>query len=152
NVDSSGLGTFFGTVNIVSPVGNIIQTGVLRGTAGINDCEPTPGSVCVASCNRPGHLVGIYEAVDNSAPNSNVLITIANFKANLNLLIASPIPIYQARLDGLFAPPPAITQRVTLTPEKLSYAKDETIKVRVTNASEKIIRGDDLKSRCTILE
>lgn len=151
NVNDSGLGTFYGSVRIVTAKDEILHVGIIRGTVGINDCDPT-STICAAVCNRPWHLEGIYEPAPTFARNPNGEVAIANFKADLDPRVAGPLPIYRARLDGWFAPPPTFAQRIRITPEKSTYLANETIQVSVTNSSESTIQGYDLKSRCSILE
>jgi hypothetical protein len=152
NVNDRGLGTFYGSVRIVTARDEILHVGILRGTVGINDCDPSGGTVCPAVCNSPWRLDGIYEPAPTFAPNPNGEIVLANFKAYLDPRVAGPLPVYRARLDGWFSPPPSIAQRIRLAPEKFVYLASETIRVAVTNASDRVIRGYDLRSRCSILE
>jgi urease beta subunit len=147
NVNDAGVGTFYGSVTIVSPAGAVLQVGILRGTVGINSgCD---GS---ASCRKAWHLEGIYEPAPTFVANPNGSIVMATFRADLDERVASPLPTYRARLDGWFTVPPTFAQRIKIATDKFNYVKNEAIRATVANGSDKPIQGMDLKSHCSILE
>jgi hypothetical protein len=147
NADENGIGTFYGTAIIITPDGQALHVGTMRGTVGINKgCDQNK------PCIAPWHLEGIFEPVPTFAPNPNGQITMANFSADLNQQAAGPRPVYRGRLDGWFAPPPAFAQRVKIAPDKTSYLSRDIIVAIITNSSEMIIQSFDLKSFCTIVE
>lgn len=151
NTTANGTGVFYGTVKILSPSGQILHIGTLRGTVGTNDCDPADGGVCAAVCTRPGHLQGLYEPVPTFAPNPNGEIAMFHFKADLKS--ETPEPLYRASLNGLFAPLLVENPNVQVIPDKLRYAQDETVRVGIVNKGDKTIRGNGPRSaNCTILE
>lgn len=149
-VNANGFGIFYGTVSIVSPSGEVLHVGNLRGTVGVRDCDPASGQVCTAVCNQPGHFEGIYESVPTFAPNPNGNILMGNFKADLDNRASSP-PVYRARFDGWFTEPASIGRQVTVTNDKSNYIKNETIRAVIKNGADKLIRGADLRSFCSPL-
>jgi hypothetical protein len=87
--DSSGLGTFSGSAQIVLPDGRVLQ-GLLRGAVGLKArCDPNTSN---NDCRAPGRLVGRFEATQ---------AVIINFTADPCLLCASPLPVYRGGLDGV---------------------------------------------------
>jgi hypothetical protein len=147
NADENGIGTFYGTAAIITPDGQALHIGIMRGTVGINKgCDQNK------PCSAPWHLEGIFEPVPTFAPNPNGQITMANFSADLIEPATGPRPVYRGRLDGWFAPPPTFAQRVKITPDKPSYLSKDIIVAIITNSSERTIQSFDLKSFCTIVE
>jgi len=155
NADNNGVGTFQGTAQIISPDGRTILQGQLRGTIGIN--TRCGGS---RACRLPWHLEGLFETVPSnyerliarSTGDLKMTFMMLNFSADLNQQTASPLPIYQGRLDGLVPTLPASAAKVSITPDKAGYTINEPITAIIVNGSEETIQTYDLKSYCSIAQ
>lgn len=155
NADANGVGTFQGVASVSLPDGRTILQGPLRGTVGIN-------TRCGAnqSCRSPWHLEGLFEgtssffdrSVSRSTTGINVPLMVLNFSADLNQQTASPLPVYQGRLDGLVPTLPALVAKVGLASGKSEYATNEPITVMVHNTAELALQTFDLKSFCSIVQ
>ncbi len=155
NADSNGVGTFQGTAVIITPDGRAVLQGQLRGTVGFNSRCNT-GS----DCRQPWHLEGLFETVPStfdrliarSTTDIKVAMMMLNFSADLNTQAASPLPIYNGRLEGLVPSLPAATNRISIAPDRSGYSVNELITAVVTNASDESIQAYDLKSFCSIVQ
>lgn len=155
NADNNGVGTFQGTAVIITPDGRVLLQGQLRGTVGFN-------SRCNANgdCRQPWHLEGLFETspstyerlIARSTTDIRVAMMMLNFSADLNNQAASPLPIYNGRLEGLVPSLPAATNKISIAPDKSGYSYNELITAIIGNASEEIIQTFDLKSFCTIVQ
>lgn len=155
NADNNGVGTFQGTAVIITPDGRVVLQGQLRGTVGFNSrCNVS------SDCHQPWHLEGLFETVPStydrliarSTTDIRVTLMMLNFSADLNSQAASPLPIYNGRLDGLVPSLPAATNKISIVPDKSSYSVNEPITAIITNASDESIQAYDLKSFCTIVQ
>lgn len=155
NADSNGVGTFLGRAQIVTPTGRVVLEGTLRGTVGIN-------TRCGAnrSCRLPWHLEGLFEsfsstlnqAIVRSASDLKIRPMVLNFSGDLNPQTASPLPIYQGRLDGLVPSLPASVDRITISTDKTGYTVNEPMAAIVINDSPETIQTFDKRAFCTILQ
>lgn len=156
NTDSNGVGTFQGTAQLVSPDARTIMQGQLRGTVGIN----TRCSGGNRNCRLPWHLEGLFETlpsaydrfVARSTTDQKAELMMLNFSADLNQQSASPLPMYQGRLDGLVPGLPASAAKVTVAPDKLKYTVNDPITAIVFNGTEETIQTFDLMSYCSIVK
>ncbi|MFN0108203.1 MAG: hypothetical protein ACKVZH_05050, partial [Blastocatellia bacterium] len=155
NADSNGVGTFSGQAQIITPTGRVVLSGSLRGTVGINTrCGGNK------SCRLPWHLEGLFESVPSSmqraivrsAAEVKLAPMMLNFSGDLNTQTASPLPIYQGRLDGLVPALPASVDRITLAQEKPSYVLNDIILTTVINDSTETIQTWDKRSFCSIAQ
>ena len=155
NTDGNGVGTFQGTAQLISPDGRTIMQGQLRGTVGINTrCGGN------RDCRLPWHLEGLFETlpsaydrfVTRSTTNQKVTLMMLNFSADLNQLSASPLPLYQGRLDGLVPALPASANKITIAPDKASYTINDPVTALIVNGAEGMIQSYDLKSYCSIVQ
>ena len=155
NADGNGVGTFSGSAYIITPDGKIVLQGILKGTVGINTrCGSN------TSCRLPWHLEGLFEstfssmqrAVSRGGPDAKILPMILNFSADLNPQTASPLPIYQGRLDGLVPTLPAEVARITLFQDKTTYQLDDVINATVINESSENLQAWDKRSFCSIFQ
>lgn len=155
NADANGVGTFQGAAQIISPDGRTILQGQLRGTVGINTrCGVS------RSCRLPWHLEGLFETAPSSYDRFSsrsgnevkIPIMMLNFSADLNQQSASPLPMYQGRLDGLIPTLPAAAAKVAIAPDRAGYTVNEPISAVVFNGAEGAIQALDLKSYCTIVQ
>ncbi len=155
STDNNGVGTFRGTAQIVTPTGRAIFQGSLRGTVGINTRCGTN-----RTCQLPWHLEGLFESVFSSverilvrsASDLRIVPMVLNFSADLNPQTASPLPIFQGRLDGLVPSLPASIDRITIVTDKTGYTAGEAMTAVVINDSEETIQAFDKRAFCTILQ
>lgn len=155
NADSNGVGTFLGRAQIVTPTGRVVLEGTLRGTIGINTRCGTN-----RSCRLPWHLEGLFESFSStlnqtivrSASDLKIRPMVLNFSADLNPQTASPLPIYQGRLDGLVPSLPASVDRITISTDKTGYTVNEPMTAVVINDSPETIQTFDKRAFCTILQ
>jgi hypothetical protein len=155
NTDASGVGTFQGTAQIISSDGRTILQGQLRGTVGI-------GTHCGGNraCRLPGHLEGLFETspsayarfIARSTTDLKLPVMMLNFSADLNQQSASPLPLYQGRLDGLVPSSPAAAAKISITPDKTQYAVNDPITAIIVNSSEETIQSYDLRSYCSVVQ
>lgn len=155
NVDNTGVGTFQGPAQIVSPDGRLILQGFLRGTVGVNTrCNPN------RACRTPWHLEGIFEgqnsafgrSISRSATDARRQVVMLHFSADLNQESASPLPRYRGRLDGFVSEPPPIAERVSIFPDKAGYNAGELITAIIVNNSDQSVVAFDQQSYCTIVQ
>ncbi len=154
NTDSSGVGTFQGTAQLISPDGRTILQGQLRGTVGINPrCSGNSG------CRLPGHLEGLFETSPSNferlvvrSTTDQRAVMMLNFSADLNQQSASPLPLYRGRLDGLVPALPASANKITIAPDKASYTVNDPVTAIIVNGAEGMIQSYDLKSYCSIVQ
>ncbi|HQR33250.1 MAG TPA: hypothetical protein PLK30_10955 [Blastocatellia bacterium] len=155
NADSKGVGTFSGSAYIITPEGRIVLQGLLKGTVGINTrCGSN------SSCRLPWHLEGLFESafttmqrtVSRGGSDAKILPMMLNFSADLNPQTASPLPIYQGRLDGLVPTLPAEVDRITIIQDKTIYQPNDVINATVINESSENIQTWDKRSFCSIFQ
>lgn len=155
NTDANGVGTFRGNAQVVTPDGRAVLQGSLRGTVGINSrCGQNK------SCRLPWHLEGLFESVSSSAErvlaraasDLRIMPMVLNFSADLNTQTASPLPIYQGRLDGLVPSLPASIDRITIATDKTGYTVNDVMTAVVINDSPETIQTFDKRAFCTILQ
>jgi hypothetical protein len=155
NTDANGVGTFSGNAQVVTPDGRAVLQGSLRGTVGINSrCGQNK------SCRLPWHLEGLFESVSSSAErvlaraasDLRIMPMVLNFSADLNTQTASPLPIYQGRLDGLVPSLPASIDRITIATDKTGYTVNDVMTAVVINDSPETIQTFDKRAFCTILQ
>lgn len=155
NADSNGVGTFTGTAYVVTPAGRVVLSGSLKGTVGINTRCGTN-----KSCRLPWHLEGLFEstpstsqrAIVRAASDVKIAPMVLNFSGDLNPQTASPLPIYQGRLDGLVPALPASIDRITVGQDKPSYVLNDMILTTVVNDSPETIQTWDKRSFCSIAQ
>ncbi len=155
NADSNGVGTFSGQAQVITPTGRVVLSGSLRGTVGINTRCGTN-----KSCRLPWHLEGLFESVPSSmqraivrsAAEVKIAPMVLNFSGDLNPQTASPLPIYQGRLDGLVPALPASVDRITVAQDKPSYLLTDMILTTVVNDSAETIQTWDKRSFCSIAQ
>jgi hypothetical protein len=154
--DSTGLGTFSGSAQIVTPSGLVLQ-GSLRGTVGVNPrCDPSTSN---RNCRAPGRLEGIFEGTQALSQ-----VIMLNFTAEPCLQCAPPVPTYRGGLDGVISATgtaeglvesasdaPSFIGRVSVTTNKSEYGESETILATVANGLDQTIATWDHQSYCTIL-
>jgi len=154
--DSTGLGTFSGSAQIVTPSGLALQ-GSLRGTVGVNPrCNPSTSNT---DCRAPGRLEGIFEGTQALSQ-----VIMLNFTAEPCLQCAPPVPTYRGGLDGVISAPgtaeglvesvsdaPSFIGSVSVTTDKSVYDVTETILSKVSNGLDLTIVTWDHQSYCTIL-
>lgn len=154
DVDSNGVGTFQGLMQVVTPDKRIVLQGWMRGTAGINTRCDQKGV-----CRSPGRLEGLFEAMVSTAGRGifrsdleiKRQIVMLHFLADLNSQAASPLPIYQGRLQGFMTPPPSVAEKVLLLSDKTSYFAGETMTAIIANNADQTIVAFDQKSYCSIV-
>ncbi len=155
NTDNNGVGTFRGSAQIVTPDGRAVLQGSLRGTVGINSrCGQNK------NCRQPWHLEGLFESISSSAErvlaraasDLRIMPMVLNFSADLNPQTASPLPIYQGRLDGLVPSLPASIDRITIATDKTGYTVNDVMTAYVVNDSAETIQAYDKRAFCTILQ
>lgn len=154
STDNNGVGTFQGRAQIVTPTGRVVLEGTLRGTVGINTrCGEN------RSCRLPWHLEGLFEsfsstlnqALVRSASDLKIRPMVLNFSADLNPQSASPLPIYQGRLDGLVPALPSAIDRITVVTDKTGYTLNDVMTAFVINESAETIQAQDKRSFCSII-
>ncbi|MGH9802574.1 MAG: hypothetical protein ACRD82_19590, partial [Blastocatellia bacterium] len=132
-----------------------VLRGSLKGTVGIN-------TRCGVSknCRLPWHLEGLFESTPSSmdralvraASDLKIAPMVLNFSGDLNPQSASPLPIYQGRLDGLVPALPASIDRITVALDKPSYLLSDVITTTVVNDSAETIQTWDKRSFCSIVQ
>lgn len=154
SVDANGLGTFQGSALLLSPDGLYVLQGQLRGTVGLS-----PRCGASGGCRLPGHLEGMFETQPSSferfitrSTDQKAAVTILNFSADLNQQSASPVPLYQGRLDGLVPALPASANKVSITPDKAEYKVDETVTGIITNGSDQLIQAVGFQTYCSMIQ
>lgn len=144
-VDATGIGVFRGLVRIITPEGRPILAGFLHGTVGTTT-HREPGK----DCRAPRHLEGVLEAL---RPGSASVFEV-NFSADEITEIASPLPTYRARLDGLVVPPLPLPpdETVRITSDRTEYTTVDPITAVISNHAEHAIQSLDEQSYCTIVQ
>jgi hypothetical protein len=150
---SAGLGTFSGPARIVAPDGRVVLQGWLRGTVGVNT-RRNPND---KDCRAPGRLEGIFEgaparSIKRSTDAAKSQVIMLNFTAELNPLIAAPIPVYRGWLDGLITAPSPVEEKVKIAPDKAGYLPTDVITAIIFNGSDQTIQSLDQHSYCTIVQ
>lgn len=146
--DANGLGTVQGTVQLFAPDGRILQVMTLRGIVGLNVRREAD-----REC-RSQHIEAQLEPVPTFAAPTIPQIARATLAADLDPRVASPLPTYRAKLDGVvtlpFNPPPG--KGVTINPDKSTYSESEAITATIFNGTNQPITAFDLKSYCSIVK
>lgn len=146
--DANGLGTVQGTVQIFAPDGRILQVLTLRGIVGLN-VRREADKEC-----RYQHIEAQLEPVPTFAPPTIPQIARATLSADLDPRVASPLPTYRAKLDGVVTLPfhPSPGKGVTINPDKGTYGESEAITATIFNGTSQPITAYDLKSYCSIVK
>lgn len=141
-VDDKGVGTFYGTVRLIAPNGQLIQVGTLRGTVGLNT-RRDPN----LQCRAPWQMEGIFETVPAFAAADRPLLILANFTAGITPEDAGSLLLHHARLDGVVAAP----VKVSVAPDKSNYNQKEVVTAVISNHLDTPIVSFDMRSYCTMV-